>query len=198
MNTAAATRQPANNTAMWALIAVLACLVTAALGWGIASANTTSWSDVQRDTAFAAQNGQLAGEQRGYGQGVTIGKRDARLKGQSAATAAVQSQQAQGYSDGFQNGRQTAINKRGAAAFDDPMSLIDPTPLMPGLGTGGAYPAESFQDLLAGTELDTDASGFAPTLSNSNPAFGTDGLNTVPASSSSDWYRGGSSSLYGG
>jgi len=147
MNTAVASRQPANDTTTWALIAVVACLVTAALGWGIARANTSSWSDVQRSTAFAAQNGQLAGQQSGYNQGVAIGRRSAKLQGESSKVAAVQSQQAQGYTDGYQTGRQRAISRAGAAAFNDPASMIDPSPLAPALGTGGAYPPESFPGL---------------------------------------------------
>ena len=198
MNTATASKAPSNDKLMWVLIALIAVLVAATLGWGIAKANSTSWGDVQRSTAYAAQNGQLAGQQRGYDQGVSIGRRQARLNGQLSALQSSREQQVQGFSDGYQQGRQRAIQKRGESALWDPQSLVDPAPLTTGLGTGGAYPTESFQDVLAGTDLGSDATGFAPSAPNDSSAFGIDPLSSAPASTLSDWYRGGSSSNIGG
>lgn len=138
-----------SDRSVWALLAVVIALAAAALGWFIAHESAPSWSDVQTASALRQRDGELAGRTSGYRAGTRLGRREAQLESRLQAQRTARGAFSEGYQSGVAAGRSVARAQRGGSGAST------------GAYVGGAYPAESFDDVLAGTDLAQDAPGYA-------------------------------------
>ncbi len=135
------------DPAIWAIVALVAAIVAAGLGWAVAQSQRPSWNDATQVSALARQEGQLRGQQQGYRDGSRLGRKEAQLQARVSSTRAQRASFAEGYRAGVQQGRATARAQRGSGLDTYGMAA---SPLM----------SESIDDLIASSDVPLTSSSY--------------------------------------
>lgn len=181
------------DAASIAIIALIVAIVAGLAGWAVARQSSTSAADVQRASSISAQQQYQRGVRTGNRDGATQGRREAAAERTSQLAGVRRTAESSGYAAGIEAGRNAAA----VSAGDQDADMLG----LATMSSDGAYPAESFEDILAGTSLADDVPGYADSalssrLGSSDP-LGSYGGYPGAYSATSGVSYGDDSSLFG-